>query len=137
MKYNGAGYLPCNGYVPCQVIMVIKMNIQLFISLNKLLPLEMERCSQNQTNQMFGSGNFFLKRIFSLLLLYLTYVKEAQRKSLKIQNSTNCFGGGSMKQMEGLCNFFLFLSKTPNLSKPTNDSSTHVKQIYLAFWQAA
>ena len=21
MKYNGMGYLPCNGYVPCQVIM--------------------------------------------------------------------------------------------------------------------
>ena len=20
MKYNGAGYLPCNGYVPCQVM---------------------------------------------------------------------------------------------------------------------
>ena len=22
MKYNGMGYLPCNGYVPCQVIMM-------------------------------------------------------------------------------------------------------------------
>ena len=30
MKYNGAGYLPCNGYVPCQVIMMMKMKIHLW-----------------------------------------------------------------------------------------------------------
>ena len=67
MKYNGAGYLPCNGYVPCQVLLssffIIISSLQwicslsgnygdqdkdlfmdLFVSLNKLPPLEMERC---------------------------------------------------------------------------------------------